>query len=99
MTNINKIIKDYRQQRKMTQNALAKLSGMSQRDISNFENARTDIRLSTLLQLAQALDLSLMLIPKLQAEEVAQLINPQTSSENKESEPSSLLERFGISDD
>lgn len=48
----------------MSQAALAKLAGVPQSHISKIENTGVDLRISSLTELARALDLELMLVPR-----------------------------------
>lgn len=48
----------------LTQEVLARKLGLHQRQISDLERARVDPRLSTIQNVARALDLELMLIPR-----------------------------------
>jgi transcriptional regulator with XRE-family HTH domain len=48
---------------KLSQQALAEKAGVARLTVSRVESARDDVRLSTLLVLARALGLELMLVP------------------------------------
>ena len=56
---ISLFIKKYRKEKKITQEDLAKYSNVSRIAISEFENGKTDIRLSTLLKILKVCSLSL----------------------------------------
>ena len=49
---------------KMSQRALSAKSGLPQSHISNIENGVVDPKLSTLIELARALELELILVPR-----------------------------------
>jgi transcriptional regulator with XRE-family HTH domain len=57
------ILRDARLRRKLSQAALAGKLGIRQRQISDLERAAIDPRLSTIQNVARALDLEMMLIP------------------------------------
>jgi len=58
------ILKDTRERKGLSQRALAKLAGLPQGQISRIENGAVDLRLSSLIALARALDLELALVPR-----------------------------------
>jgi transcriptional regulator with XRE-family HTH domain len=53
-----------RSRKGLSQRALAARVGMTQAHISKIEQGRTDLRLSSLIELARALDLDVQLIPR-----------------------------------
>jgi transcriptional regulator with XRE-family HTH domain len=57
-------LKSAREAKGLSQRALSKRTGVPQSHISKIENGGTDIRLSSLIELARALDLDLKLIPR-----------------------------------
>ncbi len=57
------VLREARLSRHLSQQALARKLGLGQRQISDLERATTDPRLSTIQNVARALDLELMLIP------------------------------------
>lgn len=57
-------LKEARQQKGLSQRALSKLSGVPQAHISKIESNAVDLRLSSLIALAHALDLELALVPR-----------------------------------
>ncbi|MGL1892886.1 MAG: helix-turn-helix transcriptional regulator [Spirochaetaceae bacterium] len=56
---ISNVIKNYRATNKLSQQDLAKYSNVSRIAISEFENGKTDIRISTLLKILKVCSLSL----------------------------------------
>lgn len=62
--NIAKRLKQTRENMGLSQRALSELSGVPQGHISKIENASVDLRLSSLIALARALDLELILSPR-----------------------------------
>lgn len=58
------VLRQARLNRKLSQAELARKLGLRQRQISDLERATMDSRLSTLQNVARALDLELMLIPR-----------------------------------
>lgn len=61
---IGKTLKQARKAKGLSQAALAKRAGVPQSHISRIETAGVDLRLSSLAELARALDLELMLVPR-----------------------------------
>ena len=57
-------IKRARSRQRLSQRNLAAATGMTQSQISRFESGVVDLRLSSLIELARALDLEPMLIPR-----------------------------------
>lgn len=58
------VIRAARLTRQLSQAALAAKSGLRQRQISDLERGTVDVRVSTIQNVARALDLELMLIPR-----------------------------------
>jgi HTH-type transcriptional regulator / antitoxin HipB len=58
------LLLEARTRKQLTQRQLAEKLGYRQRQISDLERARTDPRLSTIQNVARALDLELLLIPR-----------------------------------
>jgi len=61
---IGKTLKQARTAKGLSQSALAKRAGVPQSHISKIETTGVDLRLSSLAELAWALDLDLMLVPR-----------------------------------
>jgi transcriptional regulator with XRE-family HTH domain len=61
---IARTLKGARETMGLSQRALSAKSGLTQTHISRIENAAVDIQLSNLLELARALDLEVMLVPR-----------------------------------
>lgn len=61
---IARIIRAARDAKGLSQRALAKIAGVPQSHISKIENAGVDLRVSSLTQIARALDLELALVPR-----------------------------------
>lgn len=73
-----------REQRGLTQREFAQMAGTTQARISRIENGETDARLSTVIELARALDLELTLIPRRHLPAVSAILGRQKSkSEEK----------------
>ena len=62
--NIINALKDARIAKGLSQRALSRRTGVPQSHVSKIENGGADIRLSSLIELARALDLDLRLIPR-----------------------------------
>jgi transcriptional regulator with XRE-family HTH domain len=58
------VLRTTRLTRQLSQAALAAKSGLRQRQISDLERGAVDVRVSTIQNVARALDLELMLIPR-----------------------------------
>jgi len=100
MIKISAFIKNYRKQRNISQSKLAELSGFHQKGVSKFESNQIDVRLSTFEQLAQALDLKIVLVPRQQYSAVQQFIqSEQVQQEITKQELPSLLDQYGVPDD
>lgn len=61
---ISDVLRDARLRKQLSQQELAAKLGLRQRQISDLERASIDARLSTIQNVARALDLELMLIPR-----------------------------------
>jgi len=71
-------LKQARVRKALNQRALSKLSGVPQGQISKIENGAVDLRASSLIELARALDLELMLVPRRALPAVDALVRPPT---------------------
>ena len=81
----------------LSQVEAARRSGIQQRQVSLFERGG-DVTLSTLLKLAQALDVELMSVPREDTSKVESLL--KTKREPRPSAaPPSLLDRYRVKDD
>ncbi len=65
-----------RRRRRMSQAQLGDLAGMPQSQIARIESGASDARVSTLVEIARALDLEPMLIPKHLVPAVGHMIQP-----------------------
>ena len=61
---LTQFLKSARQEKNLSQRALSLKTGIQQTQISRIESGQADLRVSTLVELARALDLELMLIPR-----------------------------------
>ena len=64
MEDIGKALRAARARKGLSQRALSALSGVAQYQISKVENGVIDLRLSSLIELARALELELTLVPR-----------------------------------
>lgn len=85
-----------RKKSQLTQGEVAEKAGISQGDLSNIEQGKTDSRLSTLTALASALGATVMLIPNEHRLTVHSMI---AFDETQSAEPKTPLEQYGIPDD
>ncbi len=61
---IIRLLKAARKDRRMSQRVLSEKTGIAQSHISKIENGSVDITVSTLVELARALELEVMLVPR-----------------------------------
>jgi transcriptional regulator with XRE-family HTH domain len=94
---INQAIRARRLELGLSQIEAARRSGIQQRQVSLFERGG-DVTLSTLLKLAQALDMELVPVPREDAARLESLINAKRESILSIKSPS-LLERYQVKDD
>ena len=64
ITHIANQLKAEREARGLSQRALSKLAGIPQSHISKIESGTVDLRLSSLIELARALNLEMVLVPR-----------------------------------
>ncbi|MDZ7783268.1 MAG: helix-turn-helix transcriptional regulator [Halioglobus sp.] len=89
---IGKTLKQARMAKGLSQAALAQRAGVPQSHISKIENAGVDLRLSSLSEIARALDLELMLVPR--------QVVPATRSLIRQAQPASIsLTNLALRDD
>jgi len=76
-------LKESRRNLKLSQDDLGKATGVTQAQISDIETGKTDARFSTLLEIARALDLEPVFVPRKMAVTLETFINPgkETSSQ------------------
>ncbi len=86
---IAKTLKEARKRKGLSQRALSALSGIRQYQISKIENGTIDLRLSSLIELARALDLELTLVPRKSVSAVKSIVR---SSEPRVAATSALKE-------
>jgi len=89
---IGKTLKQARTAKGLSQAALAQLAGVPQSHISKIENIGVDLRLSSLTEIARALDLELMLVPR--------RVVPAARSLIRQAQPTPItLTRLALRDD
>jgi transcriptional regulator with XRE-family HTH domain len=81
----------------LSQIEVARRSGIQQRQVSLFERGG-DVTLSTLLKLAQALDVELLPVPREDTAKVESLLKAKRETAPLASSPS-LLDRYQVKDD
>ena len=59
-----KALRSAREQKGLTQRSLAERTGLPQSHVSKIESASVDLQTSSLIELARALDLELVLVPR-----------------------------------
>ena len=81
----------------LSQIEVARRSGIQQRQVSTFERGG-DVTLSTLLKLAQALDVELLPVPREDAAKVESFLKAKRGTTPSAPSPS-LLDRYQVKDD
>lgn len=81
----------------LSQTETARRSGIQQRQVSLFEHGG-DITLSTLLKLAQALDMELVAVPREDAARLESFLSAERETIYSAKSPS-LLDRYQVNDD
>ena len=81
----------------LSQAEAARRSGIQQRQVSTFERGG-DVTLSTLLKLAQALDVELIPVPREDATKLESLLKAKRE-QVPSAAPPSLLDRYQVKDD
>ena len=64
LADIARTLREARQAKHMSQRALSARSGATQAQISRIENGEVDLQVSSLIELARALDMDVILAPK-----------------------------------
>ena len=82
-----KALKKAREGKKLSQRALSQQTGITQAKISKIENAAVDMQTTTLIELARALDLEVMLVPRKHVTSVSSVIGEFRSSVFKAERP------------
>jgi transcriptional regulator with XRE-family HTH domain len=82
-----KALKRARKKKKLSQRALSKKVGMPQPQISRIENAAVDLQASSLIELARALDLEVMLVHRKHVPAVASLIRASGVPDSEQEAP------------
>ncbi len=94
---IHEIIRARRLALGLSQIEAARRSGIQQRQVSTFERGG-DVTLSTLLKLAQALDVELLPVPREDTAKVESLLKAKRGPAPSASSPS-LLDRYQVKDE
>ena len=81
----------------LSQIEAARRSGIQQRQVSHFERGG-DVTLSTLLKLAQALDIELLPVPREDAAKVESLLKAKPAP-GPSASPATLLDRYQVKDE
>ena len=86
-----------RQKKELSQRALGAKVGIPQSHLSKIENADVDLQTSSLIELARALDLELMLVPRLLVPTVESLCRGVAAS--SQGSPSHPMYELGENDE
>ena len=95
--NIHETIRTRRLALGLSQIEVARRSGIQQRQVSLFERGG-DVTLSTLLKLAQALDVELLSVPREDTAKLESFLKAKRGPAPSASPPS-LLDRYQVTDD
>lgn len=77
---LSEALKSAREGKGMSQRALGKATGMTQAQISKIENAAADMKASTLIEMARALDLEVVLVPRKHVPAVKSIVGSSAES-------------------
>jgi len=80
MSLIAKKLRQARKVKNLSQTELSKMLNLPQSHISTIENGKTDLRLSNLEEIAQALGFEIMLVPKAMVAYVQTIINGEDAN-------------------
>jgi transcriptional regulator with XRE-family HTH domain len=94
-----KALKKAREAKKISQRALSKKVGMPQPQISKIENSAVDLQASSLIELARALDLEVMLVPRKHVPAVTSLIRASGVPGSEQEAPRPAYSLGGEGDD
>ena len=94
ITHIANKLKAARESQGLSQRALSKLAGVPQSHISKIENGTVDLRLSSLIELARALNLELTLVPRKVLPAVKSIVRSSVSHPKRtvRNDPSTMKE-------
>lgn len=90
---IARILRDTREAKGLSQRDLSQRAGVPQPHISKIENEAVDLRLSSLLAIANALDLELALVPRKAVPAVQSIARMTSESDRADPEASTELAR------
>ncbi|WP_419660692.1 putative HTH type 3 domain protein [Desulfosarcina variabilis str. Montpellier] len=85
LEHLTKSLQAARKAKGMSQRALSRRTGMPQAQISKIENAAVDLKTSSLVSLARALELEVMLIPRTHIPAVNGLLRMVKQTDDDES--------------
>ena len=91
-----KALKSARANKGLSQHDLAKLVGMPQSHLSKIESGAVDLRLSSLVELARALDLEVTLVPQKNLSAVNSIVRHGSSGRFVESDTSAAKELMRV---
>ena len=85
-------LKAARETKGLSQRALAKMTDVPQSHISKIENGAVDLRLSSLIEIARALDLEVVLVPRKTLPAVQSIVRSSTPSQSANALKAALKE-------
>lgn len=85
-------LREARQRKGLSQRALSAKSGVPQSHISRIEKGEVDLRVSSLIALARALDLELELVPKKSVPAIKSIVRSTTKPGSSSASPAYSLD-------
>lgn len=97
--NIAKWLREARQARNLSQRALRELAGVPQAQISRIESGGVDLRLSSLIAIANALDLEIALVPRKALPAVHSIIRQTSVATSPSEKPDAPRPAYSLDED
>jgi predicted transcriptional regulator len=96
---LSKTLKQTRKDQKLSQRTLSLKTGIPQPQISRIENAGVDLYSSNLVEMARALELEVMLVPRKQIRAVSALIQGEQNAAHGEKKAPQKWQTESLQDD
>ena len=96
---ISNTLKEARQAKQLSQRQLARMAGVPQSHISKIENAGVDLRISSLTEIARALDLELMLVPRKAVPVLRSIMRGASAESPLEQQRQASRSAYGLEDE
>lgn len=92
-------LKETRQDKGLSQRTLSKLAGVPQAQISRIESGSVDLRLSSLIAIANALDLEIALVPRKALPAVHSIIRQTSAATSPSEKPDAPRPAYSLDED